>query len=88
MLGVQSVAETVAPYLAFLLILIAAACMVAAMVNGYRACWLWLHRKTPISDPVVAKLLEGIKPPPYWFYALGWGVFSVVAFFCAVGMKV
>ena len=86
--GVQSVAETVAPYLAFALILAAAACMIGAAVNGYRAGWLWLNRNTTIKDPVVAKLVAEIKPPPYWIYALGWGFFGVLAFCCAIQLKV
>lgn len=84
---VQSFAETVAPYLAFALILVAAACMVSAAVNGYRAGWLWLNRKTPIADPIVAKALQGIKPPPYWLFALGWVLAGALAFLCAMKIK-
>ena len=85
---VQSFAETVAPNLAFALILVAAACMVRAAVNGYRAGWLWLNRKIPVADPIVARALQGIKPPPYWLFALGWFFFGALAFFCAMKLKV
>ncbi|EPL4055468.1 hypothetical protein MWX51_005577 [Pseudomonas aeruginosa] len=53
-------------------VLAAAFCLYRMGANGYAAWFLWRHRNTPISDPVIAKAVEGVKPPRYWLYALAW----------------
>ena len=46
-------------------LLSAAGCITVALSNAYRGLWLWLHRNTPISDPVVAKAVAGVRPVSY-----------------------
>ncbi|ELP8114092.1 hypothetical protein QTS20_004305 [Salmonella enterica] len=53
---------------------IPAFCLYRLGKNAYAAWFLWRHRNTPISDPVIAKALEGVKPPRYGLYALAWAV--------------
>ncbi|MBH0310136.1 hypothetical protein NDQ41_10060 [Alcaligenes faecalis] len=50
-------------------LLITAGLITAGVFHAYRAVRLWQLRNTPISDPVIAKALEGVKPPPYALYA-------------------
>lgn len=50
-------------------LLITAALITVGLFHAYRAVRLWQLRNTPISDPVIAKALEGLKPPPYGLYA-------------------
>jgi hypothetical protein len=59
-------------WLPFVTLLFAAGCITAGLGHAYRAVWLWRHRDRPISDPVIAKALEGVKPPPYTVYAALW----------------
>lgn len=59
-------------------LLFAAGCFTAGLGNAYRALWLWRHRNDPISDPKLAKFLEGIQPPPYATYAALWLAGGVV----------
>jgi len=59
-------------------LLSAAGCITVALSNAYRGLWLWLHRNTPISDPVVAKAVAGVRPPPYAIYAAAWFVAGIV----------
>ncbi|MEN4967103.1 hypothetical protein ABE562_22255 [Brucella intermedia] len=49
--------------------------------NVYAAWFLWRHRNTPISDPVIAKALEGVKPPRYWLYALAWALATLYSIY-------
>ncbi|MCB4321515.1 hypothetical protein KOE80_04765 [Alcaligenes sp. 13f] len=51
-------------------LLITAGLITAGLFHAYRAVRLWQLRNTPISDPVIAKALEGVKPPPYALYAV------------------
>ncbi|WP_336580101.1 hypothetical protein [Alcaligenes sp. CHO6] len=50
-------------------LLITAGFITAGLFHTYRAVRLLQLRNTPISDPVIAKALEGVKPPPYALYA-------------------
>lgn len=72
------------PWPPYVLLLIAAGCFVAGLWHGFRAVWLWRHRDTPISDPLIAKVLEGVKPPPYALYAAGWCSAGLVATVVAI----
>lgn len=65
-------------WLPYATMLFAAGCITAGLGHAYRGLWLWRHRDTPISDPVIAKALEGVKPPPYAFYATIWLVAGIV----------
>lgn len=56
-------------WLPFITLLIAAGCITAGLDHLYRALWLWRHRNTPISDPLIARLVADVKPPPYAAYA-------------------
>lgn len=56
----------------------AAGCIVAASWYAYRGLWLRWHREVPIADPIVAKLVTGIKPPPDLGYAAAWLVAGIV----------
>ncbi|MGO3743817.1 MAG: hypothetical protein ACTJG9_00355 [Alcaligenes aquatilis] len=59
-------------------LLITAGLITAGVFNAYRAVWLWQLRNTPISDPVIAKALEGVKPPPYALYAAMYFVGGII----------
>ncbi|WOB11112.1 hypothetical protein [Piscinibacter gummiphilus] len=59
-------------WLPFIGLLCAAGCLTAGLVHAYRAVWLWRHGDTPIHDPLLAKALKSIKPPPYAMYAASW----------------
>lgn len=65
-------AVTLVAWLPIIGLLVAAGCLTAGLGYGYRALWLWRHKGTPISDPLLAKALKGIKPPPYAMYAASW----------------
>jgi hypothetical protein len=65
-------------WIPFATLLFAAGCIAAGLRHAYRALWLWQHRDTPISDPVIAKALGGVKPPPYTIYATFWLAAGIV----------
>ena len=69
--AVESVA-TLLWWLPYALLFFAAGCFVAGLGQARRAVWLWQHRDVPISDPVIAKAVASVKPPPYALYAAGW----------------
>lgn len=56
----------------FVALLLAAGCITAGLSYAYRVLWLWRNRNMPISDPALAKALEGVDPPPYAMYATFW----------------
>lgn len=63
---------------------ITAGLITAGIFHAYRAVRLWQLRNTPISDPVIAKALEGVKPPPYALYAVMYfsgGIIMAIATF-------
>lgn len=65
-------------------LLVAAACFVTGLRHAWWAYWLWRTRDVPIKNLRLAKLLEGITPPPYKLYAVLWfaaGVLLVVTAF-------
>lgn len=59
-------------WLPYIALPVAVGCIVAGSWYAYRGLWLRWHRQTPIADPVVAKLVTGIKPPPDLSYAAAW----------------
>lgn len=65
-------------------LLITTGLITAGIFHAYRAVRLWQLRNTPISDPVIAKALEGVKPPPYALYAVTYfagGIIMAIATF-------
>lgn len=65
-------------WLPYATLLLAAGSITVGLVYGYRALWLWHRRDTPILDPVIAKLLEDVKPPPYAIYAALWLALGII----------
>lgn len=65
-------------------ILITAGLITTGLFHAYRAVRLWQLRKTPIFDPLIAKALHGVKPPPYALYAvayfIGGAIMAIVTF--------
>nr|CAC79197.1 hypothetical protein 10.1 kDa [uncultured bacterium] len=59
-----------------LIVIVAAYALGSAAEAAYKGLWLWHHRNTPISNPTIAKALEGSKPPRYGLHALGWLAFG------------
>jgi len=56
----------------------AAGCIAAGLWHAYSCLRIWRSRGTPVSDPIVAEVLEGVKPPPYAFYSAFWCVAGIV----------
>lgn len=54
--------------------------------NAYFAWFLWVHRNTPVHDPVIAEALKDVKPKPFWLYALLWGGASLTSLYLASNM--
>lgn len=64
-------------------LLIAAAFITFGLINAFRALCVWWCRDLPIDDPVIAKFLKGLKPPPYLTYAIVWtGAGVILATLC------
>ena len=68
----------------YLLLLIAATCFVVGIRHAYLAFWLWRRRNTPISDPMIANVLEGVRPPPFAQYAAWWCAAGIAAVLAAI----
>lgn len=71
MSGIESV-SSILWWLPYVSLIFSAACIAVGFGHAYSAFWLWRHRDTPISDPLISKALKGVKPPPYAFYAACW----------------
>lgn len=68
------------PYALAMMALIAVVCGAA---QAYKAVVLWSLRDVPISDPIIAKALEGVKPPRYWLRAIAcFALAGLAAFGC------
>lgn len=66
----------------FLLMLPVAWALMKAGQAAYRSAWLWRH-KGEFSDPVIAKAVQGVKPPPYLLYALAYLLGAAGLYFLA-----
>ena len=80
--GVQTISD-VLRWLPYVCLPVAAFCLYRMSKDAYAAWFLWRHRNTPISDPVIAKALEGVKPPRYWLYALAWALAALNSIYLA-----
>ncbi len=63
---------------------ITAGLITSGIFHAYRAVRLWQLRNTPISDPVIVKALEGVKPPLYSLYSVMYfsgGIIMAIATF-------
>lgn len=60
-------------------VFIAAYFLIQAGRAAYRAMWLWRHRGKPVSDPVIAEALHGLKPPRYVWHTAGWTVLAAMS---------
>lgn len=65
-------------WLPYATLILAAASIMAGLVCAYRAWVIWHYRDNPPTDPVVAKLLEEVTPPPYGIYAALWLAAGVI----------
>ncbi|WP_440986250.1 hypothetical protein ACQHIH_21355 (plasmid) [Xanthomonas sontii] len=73
----QSVASLLS-WLPLAALLLAGASITVGLRHAYCAIWLFRHRDIPVSDPVIAKALEGVDPPRYGVYAVLWLAAGIV----------
>lgn len=71
----------------YVLLLVAAFCLLKAGANAYSALWLWRHRDVRLSAEI-EEAMKDVKPPRYWLYASAWlvcgGMFVCGAFAATV----
>lgn len=67
----------------YVLLLIAAFCLLKAGANAYSALWLRRHKDVRLSDDI-EEAMKDVKPPRYSLMAVGWlvcaGMFICGAF--------